>query len=151
VVEKATEIGVSKILPVITSRTFIKNINNERLNLIAKEAAEQSEALDVPLVEALQKLEKLLETWDKNRKLFCCFERNNEHNAIMKMADYFKSFGKNAPCGVLIGPEGGFSEAEMQFLRKLDFVCEINLGKKILRAETAAIAALSLVSACMEA
>lgn len=150
VVEKATEIGASKIFPIITSRTSVKNINNERLNLIAKEAAEQSEALNVPLVEPLQKLEKILESWDKKRKLFCCFERNNEHNAVVKMSSYFKTFGKNAPCGVLIGPEGGFSDAEMQFLRKLSYVCEINLGEKILRAETAAIAALSLLSACKE-
>jgi 16S rRNA (uracil1498-N3)-methyltransferase len=135
VVEKATELGVSAILPVFTDRTNAGRINLERLTAIATEAAEQCERLSVPRVEQPRRLTDLLGDWDPARLLAAAIER-----AVLPHI--------GAPAGaLLIGPEGGFSPAELDVLRARPFVVPVSLGRTVLRAETAAIAGLALLQA----
>ena len=131
VVEKATELGVSAILPVITARSQTSRINIERLSLIAQEAAEQSERLTVPAIRAPVALDDLLCHWPGDRPCAVAAERR-------AAPPLHPSTG-----GLLIGPEGGFTEAELDGLARYPFVTLISLGERILRAETAAIAGLA--------
>lgn len=135
VIEKATELGVSRIIPVQMQHSNSDRLRLDRLQLIATEAAEQSERLTVPTVEELQPLARLLENWPEGRDLICAFERSEAGDLDLS----------EQAAAVLIGPEGGFSVRERDHLRSLDFVKTISLGPLILRAETAAIAALALV------
>ena len=131
VIEKATELGASMILPVISARGQTNRINWERLSLIAQEAAEQSERLTVPVIEAPVLLNDLLRQWPTRRKLAVAAERR-------------KTVALHPPMGgLLIGPEGGFTEAELDGLMDYPFVTLISLGERILRAETAVIAGLA--------
>jgi 16S rRNA (uracil1498-N3)-methyltransferase len=136
--EKASELGVSVLLPVMTRRAEAARVNTERLTNIAIEAAEQTERLDVPEVREAVTLDKLLAGWPPERTLFVCAEAG-EALPIAEAA--LKHKGK--PAGFLIGPEGGFAAAELDALRKLPFVVAIGLGPRLLRAETAAVAALA--------
>ena len=136
--EKATELGVSVLLPVMTRRAEPARVNTERLTHIAIEAAEQTERLDVPEVREAVSLDRLLADWPKDRTLFVCAEAG-EALPIAEAA--LKHKGR--PAGFLIGPEGGFASAELDALRKLPFVVAIGLGPRLLRAETAAVAALA--------
>jgi 16S rRNA (uracil1498-N3)-methyltransferase len=131
VIEKATELGVSAILPVITARSQTSRINRERLSLIAQEAAEQSERLTVPVIDEPTTLEDLLRRWPVGRRLAVAAERR-------------AAVSLHPPIGgLLIGPEGGFIGAELDGLARYPFVTLISLGERILRAETAAIAGLA--------
>ncbi len=136
VVEKSTELGVSAILPVITARSQTSKVNLERLSLIAREAAEQSERLTVPVVKAPTPLDLLLRSWPPERRLAVAAERRDAGP---------RAAGPLAPPagGLLIGPEGGFTDAELDGLTRYPFVTLISLGARILRAETAAIAGLA--------
>jgi 16S rRNA (uracil1498-N3)-methyltransferase len=138
VVQKATELGVSLLLPVFTARTVPDRMNQTRLAAIATEAAEQSERLTVPAVEAARRLTEVLECWPSDRILHAAIER----------------IGAPPLCGsgaaanaLLVGPEGGFSESEVRLLRGCHFVVPVSLGPFVLRAETAAIAGLALLQA----
>lgn len=151
IVEKATELGVSRIAPVITARTQSDRIKPERLQLIAKEAAEQTERLDLPEIAELEKLDRVLDGWDASRKLIFCDEAGDDTDQPWGGArgrgqpmSAALSDVAQGPAAVLIGPEGGFSEAERQRLRDHDAVIPVTLGPRILRAETAAVAALVL-------
>jgi 16S rRNA (uracil1498-N3)-methyltransferase len=135
IVQKATELGVSALLPVTTARSQPSRLNPERLMLIAIEAAEQSERLSVPTIHPLQSLPDLLATWPPSRDLFVAAERS-------EAPPPGKSGG---PAGLLIGPEGGFASAELEALKMHPFVHPVSLGPRILRAETAAIAGLALL------
>ena len=139
VIEKATELGASKIIPVNTQYTNAERIRLERLNLIATEAAEQCGRLDIPQIMPLTDIASLLSSFEKERTLFFMDERR-------KGADAAKTFGefKGQKAAILIGPEGGFSNEESLFINSLSFVKNINLGPRILRAETAVAAALSV-------
>ena len=140
IVEKATELGVAAILPVTTRYTVASKINEERLNAIAIEAAEQCERLDVPLLHPLTPLEKLLGSWDKESLLLYGDESGKGGNAKEVLpALTAKKYA------VLIGPEGGFAPEELDILRTLPFTKAICMGGRILRADTASIAALALV------
>ena len=141
VIEKATELGVARLVPVITKRTESKRVNLERLHAQTVEAAEQCERMDIPLVSEPVKLDALPAVWPKERKLFVAAERLS----ATPLADATKqNFG---PGGVLVGPEGGFEEGELDWILKQPISVGIGLGPRILRAETAAIAALTLLQA----
>lgn len=137
VIEKATELGVSKIVPVITRYTISEKIKIERWKAQSIEAAEQSRRVDIPQISLPITLSDLLSNWDVKRKLFFMDETGNGQN-------FYKMLQKaTAPIALLVGPEGGFSEQELQMLKSFPFAEGISLGPRILRAETAAIAALS--------
>jgi 16S rRNA (uracil1498-N3)-methyltransferase len=143
VVEKATELGVARICPVLTRFTVADRINDTRLGAIAVEAAEQCERLDVPAIDALVPLETLLGRWDAARRLIYGDESGmGGSNA----RDMLPGMGMSS-MAVLIGPEGGFSASELELLRSLPYVSGMCLGPRVLRADTAAIAALTLVQA----
>ncbi|MFQ6551246.1 16S rRNA (uracil(1498)-N(3))-methyltransferase [Aestuariibius insulae] len=136
IVEKATELGAARILPVQTDHTNSERIRQDRLQTHAIEAAEQCGGTYVPEVEGLQKLSALLDRWPEERQLLFCDEALAED-------DGSSGFAKTpGPCAILIGPEGGFSAAERTRLARLGTA--IRLGPRILRADTAAVAALTL-------
>ncbi len=139
VVEKAVELGAARILPVASERTGAERLRPDRLRAIAVEAAEQCGATVVPEVAALQPLARLLDGWPGDRRL---------HWADEALAGASGAAGPDAdargPAALLIGPEGGFTDSERARLRALPQARPMRLGPRILRAETAAIAALAL-------
>ena len=137
-IEKATELGVAELHPVLTERTQIRSINPEKLFETAREAAEQCERLDVPAVATAKSLAAVLQDWPAGRRLYVGAEAGLATPAAQAFA------GHQGPAALLVGPEGGFSSAELTLLRDYDFVVPIGLGPRILRAETAAMAALAL-------
>jgi 16S rRNA (uracil1498-N3)-methyltransferase len=137
IVEKAAELGVRRIRLAVTRFTGADHTNVQRLSTIAAEAAEQTGRLDVPAVDAPLKLDRLLDGWDPSRRLLFCDEAG-EAKPVLEAAS------EPGPWAVLVGPEGGFSPEERERLRGLPFVVTASLGPRILRADTAAIAALSL-------
>jgi 16S rRNA (uracil1498-N3)-methyltransferase len=141
-VQKAVEMGAGVLQPVITQHTQVARIGIERIEANAIEAAEQCGVLAIPLTREPVKLEKLLEGWDGQRRLIFCDEGHDSHNPLPLLQSL-----PRGPLGVLIGPEGGFSDQERQTLHKLPFVTAIPLGQRILRADTAAVAALALIQA----
>jgi 16S rRNA (uracil1498-N3)-methyltransferase len=139
IVEKATELGCRRIRLVLTERTNAERVRVERLTAIATEAAEQTGRLDVPRVLEPIKLARLLDDWDAKRQLLFCDEGGDAKPVIWAV----QGLG-DRPWAVLIGPEGGFSPGERGRLRTSDFVTPATLGPRILRADTAAISALTL-------
>lgn len=137
VVEKATELGVSVIQPIITARTNADHVNLERLRAIAIEAAEQCERLEVPEIRAPLQLGRLMAEWPAGRPLFVADERRT--GSLL-------GFGAG-PCALMTGPEGGFTEQELEAIARTPQVTRVSLGARILRAETAAIAGLALLLA----
>ncbi len=137
VVQKATELGVAAIFPVITMHSLGERVNLARLEAIAREAAEQSERLSLPELHAPQPLPALLAGWPGGRRLVAAIER----------ADAPPVAAKPGPAALIVGPEGGFAAAELDVLRAHPFVEPATLGPRILRAETAAIAGLALLQA----
>jgi 16S rRNA (uracil1498-N3)-methyltransferase len=140
-VEKATELGVSALLPVWTRRTIVERVNRARLEANAIEAAEQTGRLSVPRIEEPQPLERVLAHWPAGRRLLACAERGAPAPLAGALA------GLAPPLAVLVGPEGGFDESELDGLRELPFVTPVGLGPRVLRADTAALAALAVVQA----
>lgn len=141
-VKRAVELGVSALLPVMTRRTIVSRVNMERLSANAVEAAEQSGRTDVPVLQEPVPLEALLGRWDATRTLLFCDE-GGEGVPVRTLLPSLTP-GKYA---VLIGPEGGFTPEERQLLLKLPFARALSLGPRVLRAETAALAALANVQA----
>ena len=137
-VQKATELGASVLLPVFTRRTIVARINEERMAANAIEAAEQSGRLSVPEIRAGVGFDKLLASWPKERRLFFC----DEGGDARPLAE--AAHGIDGPPAILTGPEGGFDPAEREALRALPFVTPVTLGPRILRADTAALAALAI-------
>lgn len=150
IVEKAVELGALELHPVLTERTDAQTVRTDRLQRIAQEAAEQTERLDVPPVRDAVQLHVALRSWDPARTLWFCDESGDEAGrpwggeAGRPDAMLARVAGTGAPAAILIGPEGGFSLAEREWLRGHAFVRAIGLGPRILRAETAAIASLTL-------
>jgi 16S rRNA (uracil1498-N3)-methyltransferase len=147
VVEKATELGVSALLPVITERSVVDRVNVERLAAHAVEAAEQCERLDVPPVRPPQRLDRLLASWPAGRRLLLCDESGGGGAAPLAQTLLAEPVWRSGPAAVLTGPEGGFAETELDALRKLPFVSSVGLGPRVLRADTAAVAALAVFQA----
>lgn len=143
IVEKATELGVRAIQPVITRRSVVTRVNVEKLGAQAIEAAEQSERLDVPPVAEAMKLDAVLRHWNPQDILIY----GDEMGQGQEPCDLLKEEWCGRRIGVLIGPEGGFSPEEMDALRVAPFAHALTLGPRILRADTAAFAALTLVQA----
>ena len=137
VVQKATELGVAEMHPVVTDHSNNHRMNAERLSAIATEAAEQSERLTVPRLHAPRPIAELLADWPARRRLFAAIERSGA-SPIATTA---------GPRALLVGPEGGFSPAELDALRAHPLVIPASLGPRILRAETACIAGLALLQA----
>lgn len=145
VAAKATELGVSRLIPVMTARTQVSRVNRERLRANAVEAAEQCERLTVPKISDAVSLTDLLASWPAERRLLVGDETGDGQPIAAAAADLADGAGQ--PCAVLVGPEGGFTPDELDALGKLTFVIKIGLGPRVLRADTAAIAALSVVQA----
>jgi 16S rRNA (uracil1498-N3)-methyltransferase len=140
-VEKATELGASALRPVWTRRTIVERVNLERLAANAVEAAEQTERLCVPRIFEPEPLEAVLRQWPVERRLFACVETGAATPLAAAVA------GAAPPFAVLVGPEGGFDESELDGVRELPFVTPVGLGPRVLRADTAALAALAVVQA----
>jgi 16S rRNA (uracil1498-N3)-methyltransferase len=139
VVQKATELGVRALQPVFTRRTIVGRINEDRMAANAIEAAEQSGRLTVPEIRSALPLEKLLANWPAQRRLFFC----DEGGDARPIAEAVQG-ARGAACAILTGPEGGFDPAERAMLRAAAFVTPLTLGQRILRADTAALAALAV-------
>jgi 16S rRNA (uracil1498-N3)-methyltransferase len=141
IAEKATELGTTRLMPVITRRTNVARVNTDRLRAVAREAAEQTERLSVPEIVEPQRLDQALAAFPADRHLILCDESGTAPPIAQALAQ------GSAPLGVLIGPEGGFAPEELDELRKLAFVTPVGLGPRILRADTAAFSALAIVQA----
>jgi 16S rRNA (uracil1498-N3)-methyltransferase len=144
IVEKACELGVRRVQPVVTERTNAERTRVERLTAIATEAAEQTGRLDVPAIQEPVKLEKLIGGWEAGRRLLFCDEAGDAEPILRALKDQ-----PVGPWAILIGPEGGFSPSERRALRALDYATPASLGPRILRADTAAITALALWQAAL--
>ena len=187
IVEKAAELGVSRVRLLLTRRTNADHTNVARLQAIAVEASEQTGRLDVPEIVPPEKLDRLLDGWDERRKLMFCDEAGDDPNAewggaegrarpalaallstndaknaaqheVQQNGDVAAQHNRSGaqhepqhflPGAILIGPEGGFDPEERARLRSLHFVVPVTLGPRILRADTAAIAALTLWQAAL--
>ena len=144
IVEKAAELGAQRVRLVTTERTNAERARVERLTLIATEAAEQTGRLDVPEITEPLKLEKLIAGWEPGRRLLFCDEAGDAKPILDVLAGLAPG-----PWAILIGPEGGFSAKEREMLRALDYATPASLGPRILRADTAAISALTLWQAAL--
>jgi 16S rRNA (uracil1498-N3)-methyltransferase len=140
--QKATEMGARRLRPVFTERTVAQRVNLDRLKANTIEAAEQCNMVSVPEVLPLEPLDAVLARWDPARRLIVC----DEAAPIADPLATLKALPPG-PLALLVGPEGGFSEAEAEGLRALAFVTTISLGPRVMRADTAAVAALALVQA----
>jgi 16S rRNA (uracil1498-N3)-methyltransferase len=157
IVEKAAELGARRVRLVRTRRTNADHTNVARLQAIAIEAAEQTGRLDAPELIDPVTLDRLLETWDAPRRLMFCDEAGDAPHAEWggetgRAAPALQALGdqpRDLPWAVLIGPEGGFAPEERRRLRALSFVIPVTLGPRILRADSAAIAALTLWQAAL--
>ena len=139
-VEKATELGVSRILPAVTERTGKRSLNSRRLRAIALEAAEQCGGMSVPRIDEPRPLPKILDAWPVGRRLLYCDEELPGHHGFPEV---LRGAGGTA---VFVGPEGGLTQRERDRLAALEDATAAGLGERILRAETAVAAALALVN-----
>jgi 16S rRNA (uracil1498-N3)-methyltransferase len=140
-VQKATELGARRLRPVITARTVTGRVNLERMRANAVAAAEQCNLICVPNILEPEKLDRVLAQWEEGRALIYCDEAAAIADPIAALRDV------KTPAALLIGPEGGFTDQERALLRSLPFVIAISLGPRVLRADTAGVAALTLVQA----
>jgi 16S rRNA (uracil1498-N3)-methyltransferase len=132
-IEKSTELGVARLVPVVTQRTIVDRLNLDRLRAHAIEAAEQCERTSLPLLEEPRRLEAALRDWPEGRALYFADEAGGEP---LRAA--------HGPAAILIGPEGGFTDEERAAIRALKLARPVSLGPRILRADTAALAAVAL-------
>jgi 16S rRNA (uracil1498-N3)-methyltransferase len=135
-VEKATELGVGKLIPVRTRRSIVDRINPERLQAIAIEAAEQCERLTVPQIFDLQTLEHVLDDWPKTCPLYLADETGGG-------MPFLQALDAARQAAFLVGPEGGFDPSELERLGEHPAIVKVDLGPRILRAETAGMMALA--------
>ena len=140
-IQKATELGVTKFLPIIFDRTVVRKINKERLQKIIIEAAEQSNRINIPEIENLENLKTFLKNFPKNGSLISCDinSKNEKLNSILSKKN-------KGPYCILVGPEGDFSELERQSIIDIEQSQSLSLASNILRVETAAIAAISIIN-----
>lgn len=135
IAEKACELGVGRFVPVLTARCVVDKVKEDRLHAHMVEAAEQCERTALPEIAPLSKLDAMLKDWPTDRRLYFCDERGGE-----PLGDALKS----GPGAILIGPEGGFTDEENTTIRAHPSAVPVSLGPRILRADTAAIAAISI-------
>ncbi|PDQ18537.1 16S rRNA (uracil(1498)-N(3))-methyltransferase [Mesorhizobium sanjuanii] len=141
-VQKAVEMGAGILQPVITQHTQVARPGIDRLRANVVEAAEQCGILAVPELREAEKFERLLSNWDRERRLIFCDEDASTNNPLPALQGL-----RESKLGLLVGPEGGFSDDERKMLRALPFVTAIPLGPRVLRADTAAVAALAVIQA----
>ena len=146
-VQKAVEMGASVLQPVLTGRTQAARVNLERMRSNTVEAAEQCGVLNLPEVRAPVRLAELLASWDPRRLLVFCDEDAEVANPVEALR--LASASADGGTGVVVGPEGGFDEPERKALLALPRHVRLSLGPRILRADTAAVAALALVQATL--
>ncbi|MFZ4762682.1 MAG: 16S rRNA (uracil(1498)-N(3))-methyltransferase [Alphaproteobacteria bacterium] len=137
--EKATELGAASILPVHTAFSQTHGLAEQRLQHIITEASEQTERLDIPSLQPLSTLTEIIANWPTGRILYMAAESGQ----AMGLEQAFAAHPAHAEAALLIGPEGGFSPAEHQLLQELPFCVPVNLGPRLLRSETAALAMLA--------
>lgn len=138
--QKAAELGVSALVPMMTRRTIVSRVNTERMTANAIEAAEQSGRLCVPVVQDAVRFDRLLDGWNPARRILFC----DEGGDAAPIATALANIPAEGPWAVFTGPEGGFDPAERAALRALPCVTPVTLGPRILRADTAALAALAV-------
>jgi len=141
VIQKGTELGVQKFVPILSERTVVREINIERIKKIIIEASEQSNRISVPEINKPELLKNFLSQFSKKGCLIFCdinSNKNNLKNIMKKNID--------GPICILIGPEGDFSENERKMIIDLNQTCSISLAKNILKAETAALSAITIVN-----
>ena len=141
IIQKGTELGVQKFIPILSERTIVKDINIERVKKIIVESAEQSNRISIPQINNLEPLKFFLSQFPKNGCLVFCDRNCNKSelkNILLKKID--------GPICILVGPEGDFSESERQLIIDLKQTCSLSLASNILRSETAAIAAVTIVN-----
>jgi len=143
-VQKATEMGASVLQPVLTEYTNVYRLKTGRMVLNAIEAAEQCNLLSIPEVREPVGLAEIIANWPGQRRLIYCDERGGGECAIERLKTI-----EPGPLALLIGPEGGFSQRECETLHQQPFVVPISLGPRIMRADTAAVAALALIQATL--
>ena len=143
-VQKAVEMGAGRLQPVRTHRTQTTRLNLDRMRANAIEAAEQCGVLSIPEIADEVRFDRLLGSWDPERPIIFCDERAETKSPLEAL-----SRAKAGPLAVLIGPEGGFSDEERELLLRIPSVIRLSLGPRILRADTAAVAALALVQAAL--
>ena len=148
IAEKATELGAAVLQPVLTQHTNVERVNVERLRANAIEAAEQTERLTVPEVRAPVDLARLLADWPAERRLLMCDETGGGP-PIAEVLSALDASARASPWAIVVGPEGGFAPVELAALRRIKDVVAVGLGPRILRADTAAVAALALVQAVL--
>jgi 16S rRNA (uracil1498-N3)-methyltransferase len=141
IVQKATELGVREIHPVLTMRTNADRLRNDKMQAHIIEAVEQCERVDLPKLHDPEKLDRVLARLEPDRQLLFCHERDGEN----KISDVLQQLGNTKKWAVLIGPEGGLGSSDIEQLMKISNAKSVGLGSRILRAETAVIAALSVI------
>ena len=141
IIQKATELGASKIFPILSERTITQKLNLNRLNDIAIEASEQCERITIPEIFYPKKLIEVIRDWDDKRKILFCDETIRHQVVDISSNNHLLP---NSSGAILIGPEGGFSSDEIKYIRQKNFVIPINLGPRILRSDTAVITALTI-------
>ena len=135
-IQKATELGVSKFIPILTERTIVRKINEKRLNKIIIEASEQSNRLQVPKLDEIVKLDNFLKFHQKTNIIFGDLNTDNKKITVKS----------NEPLCILIGPEGDFTLKEREKILKLKNIIPLKINENILRAETAAISMISIIA-----
>jgi 16S rRNA (uracil1498-N3)-methyltransferase len=143
-VEKSCELGAVKFLPVQCARTVVQRVNIDRLQALSNEAAEQSERLDSMEIYPLAGLKEIFPLWTSPRQLIFCMERGENIPGIVPALEQYV---QGTPLALLVGPEGGFTEEEVRYITSFSFVQPVTLGPRILKAETALIAALACINA----
>lgn len=138
-IEKSTELGVAGFIPITTDHSVVDKINYEKARSWIKESSEQSERISLPKLENTMSLSNLIDNWPQERKIIFC----NEREAQTKILDAFSAIAPQEPFAIMIGPEGGFSEKENKMLKELPYVISCQMGPRILRSETAILAAIS--------
>ena len=147
-VEKATELGVRRLLPVLTHRSQTRRINRTRWQAIAREAAEQCERLSVPEIAPLRDLATVLAHWPRDRRLYVALERAGLPHLATRLAGEAHD---GAPLALLVGPEGGWAPEDRRSIAASEAASPVSLGPRILRAETAALFGLGLLVAHRDA
>ena len=135
-IQKATELGVTKFIPILSERTMVRDLNSERLNKVIIEASEQSNRIKLPKLEKLVKFKDFIKLYKDTNIVFGDLNSSNDQIKI----------NKDSPVCILIGPEGDFSENERKVILDLKKVKSLKINKNILRAETAAISIISIIS-----
>jgi 16S rRNA (uracil1498-N3)-methyltransferase len=148
-VQKAVEMGVARLIPVLTRRTHVARLNHGRMRANVIEAAEQCGILNLPDVTPETSLSQVLDTWSGERLLIFCDEAAPMQDPLAALAMHGQAAGGRGSLALMVGPEGGFDDDERRQILNLPKVVRLSLGPRILRADTAAVAALGLVQAVL--